>query len=53
MKQLLSEKEELLKELRLAESRSNQIRDDEHMGTLITLLEAKGKWISSLVSDRF
>ena len=42
MKQLEREKEELLKELRLAESRTNQVRDEEHTDTLVTLLEAKG-----------
>ena len=40
---LESEKQELLKELRLAESRTNQMRDEEHTDTLITLLEAKGQ----------
>lgn len=39
---LEEEKQELLKELRLAESRSNQVRDEEHTDTLVTLLEAKG-----------
>ncbi|RUS82977.1 hypothetical protein EGW08_009262 [Elysia chlorotica] len=43
MKQLESEKEELLKELRLAESRTNQVRDEEHTDTLVTLLEAKDR----------
>lgn len=38
---LEAEKQELLKELRLAESRSNQVRDEEHTDTLVTLLEAK------------
>nr|KAG5696204.1 hypothetical protein BaRGS_021689 [Batillaria attramentaria] len=38
---LEAEKQELLKELRLAESRSNQTRDEEHTDTLVTLLEAK------------
>ncbi|XP_048249157.1 coiled-coil domain-containing protein 63-like [Haliotis cracherodii] len=41
MNQLEKEKQELLKELRLAESRSNQIRDEEHTDTLVTLVEAK------------
>ena len=48
MKQLEREKEELLKELRLAESRTNQVRDEEHTDTLVTLLEAKGLWHYSL-----
>ncbi|XP_059141450.1 coiled-coil domain-containing protein 63-like [Physella acuta] len=43
MNQLESEKQELLKELRLAESRSNQIKDEEHTDTLVTLREAKEK----------
>ncbi|CAL1535497.1 unnamed protein product [Lymnaea stagnalis] len=43
MKQLESEKQELLKELRLAESRTNQIKDEQHTDTLVTLLEAKDK----------
>lgn len=38
---LEAEKQELLKELRLAESRSNQVRDEVHTDTLVTLLEAK------------
>ena len=41
--QLEKEKQELLKELRLAESRSNQTRDEENIDTLVTLVEAKGK----------
>lgn len=41
MSMLEAEKQELLKELRLAESRTNQIRDEEHTDTLVTLLEAK------------
>lgn len=40
--QLEMEKQELLKELRLAESRSNQTMDEDHTDTLVTLLEAKG-----------
>ncbi|XP_013064556.2 coiled-coil domain-containing protein 63-like [Biomphalaria glabrata] len=43
MKQLESEKEELLKQLRLAESRSNQVKDEQYTDTLVTLLEAKDK----------
>lgn len=39
---LEDEKQELLKELRLAESRSNQMRDEEHTDKLVTLLETKG-----------
>ena len=39
------EKQELLKELRLAESRSNQMMDDDHTETLNTLADAKGKVI--------
>ncbi|XP_041377730.1 coiled-coil domain-containing protein 63-like isoform X2 [Gigantopelta aegis] len=39
--QLEGEKQELLKELRLAESRSNQARDEENIDTLVTLAEAK------------
>ena len=39
---LESEKQELLKELRLAESRSNQIMDEGHTDTLSTLVEANG-----------
>lgn len=40
---LESEREELLKELRLAESYSNQIRDEDETDTLVTLLEVKGE----------
>ena len=40
--QLETEKQELLKELRLAESRSNQIMDEDHTDTLVTLADAKG-----------
>lgn len=40
--QLESEKQELLKELRLAESRSNQDKDDVNTDTLVTLAEVKG-----------
>jgi hypothetical protein len=40
---LEGEKQELLKELRLAESRSNQMMDDDHTETLNTLADAKGK----------
>lgn len=40
--QLESEKQELLKELRLAESRSNQDKDDVNTDTLVTLSEVKG-----------
>jgi len=43
MKQLEGEKQELLKELRLAESRSNQTKDEDNTDTLVTLLEAKDK----------
>ena len=43
MRQLEGEKQELLKELRLAESRSNQTKDEDNTDTLVTLLEAKGK----------
>ncbi|XP_063410903.1 outer dynein arm-docking complex subunit 1-like [Mytilus trossulus] len=39
--QLESEKQELLKELRLAESRSNQDKDDVNTDTLVTLAEVK------------
>lgn len=39
--QLESEKQELLKELRLAESRSNQDKDDVNTDTLVTLSEVK------------
>ena len=39
---LEAEKQELLKELRLAESRSNQIMDEGHTDTLVTLADAKG-----------
>lgn len=42
--QLESEKQELLKELRLAESRSNQVMDEDHTDTLVTLADAKG-WL--------
>lgn len=38
---LEAEKQELLKELRLAESRTNQQKDEEHTDVLVTLLEAK------------
>ena len=38
------EKKDLLIDLRLAESRSNQIRDELHTDTLVTLLEAKGDY---------
>ncbi|ESO88792.1 hypothetical protein LOTGIDRAFT_218971 [Lottia gigantea] len=38
---LEKEKQELLKELRLAESRSNEIRDEENTDQLVTLVEAK------------
>lgn len=41
--QLESEKQELLKELRLAESRSNQDKDDVNTDTLVTLAEVKGQ----------
>ena len=40
--QLEGEKQELLKELRLAESRSNQVMDEDHTDTLVTLADAKG-----------
>lgn len=43
MRQLEGEKQELLKELRLAESRSNQTKDEDNTDTLVTLLEAKDK----------
>ncbi|XP_076452028.1 outer dynein arm-docking complex subunit 1-like [Babylonia areolata] len=39
--QLEREKQEFLKELRLAESRTNQMMDEDHTDTLVTLLEAK------------
>lgn len=40
--QLEAEKQELLKELRLAESRSNQNLDETNTDTLVVLAEAKG-----------
>ena len=46
---LEAEKQELLKELRLAESRANQQCDEDHTDTLVTLLEAKGKVACLLV----
>lgn len=50
--QLESEKQELLKELRLAESRSNQDKDDVNTDTLVTLAEVKGNNnIASLASS--
>lgn len=42
MLQLESEKKELLKELRLAESRTNQVHDEEHIEILTGLSEVKG-----------
>lgn len=47
---LEAEKQELLKELRLAESRSNQIMDEGHTDTLVTLADAKGDY-DSLIDD--
>ena len=44
---LEGEKQELLKELRLAESRSNQIMDEGHCDTLVTLADAKGRVINT------
>ncbi|KAK3087593.1 hypothetical protein FSP39_007948 [Pinctada imbricata] len=41
--QLEEEKQELLKELRLAESRKNQNQDENNTDTLVVLAEAKGK----------
>lgn len=49
--QLESEKQELLKELRLAESRSNQDKDDVNTDTLVTLSEVKGNNTASLASS--
>jgi len=43
IRQLEGEKQELLKELRLAESRANQTKDEDNTDTLVTLLEAKDK----------
>jgi hypothetical protein len=40
--QLEAEKQELLKELRLAESRFNQNLDEANTDTLVVLAEAKG-----------
>ncbi|CAG5135520.1 unnamed protein product [Candidula unifasciata] len=43
IKLLVAEKSELLKELKLAESRSNQIKDEGNKEALVTLLETKDK----------
>ena len=43
------EKQELLKELRLAESRSNQVMDEDHTDTLVTLADAKGGLFNTLL----
>ncbi|BFZ23745.1 hypothetical protein BsWGS_26784 [Bradybaena similaris] len=43
MKLLLAEKKELLDQLTLAESRSNQVKDEGNKDALVTLLETKDK----------
>ena len=48
VKQLEGEKQESLKELRLAESRSNQGKDEDNTDTLVTLLDAKGENLTSV-----
>ncbi|XP_050412096.1 coiled-coil domain-containing protein 63 [Patella vulgata] len=49
---LEKEKQELLKELRLAESRSNEIRDEENTDQLVTLVEAKEDLESGIEEER-
>lgn len=49
---LEAEKQELLKELRLAESRSNQVMDEDHTDTLVTLAEAKEEYGNEISEEK-
>lgn len=50
--QLESEKQELLKELRLAESRSNQMMDEDHTDTLVVLADAQGEYNKEIDDEK-
>ncbi|XP_013397891.1 coiled-coil domain-containing protein 63-like [Lingula anatina] len=52
MEQLESEKQEILKELRLAESRANQIVDDDNTDMLQGLLEAKDEKVAEIGQEK-
>ncbi|KAJ8321073.1 hypothetical protein KUTeg_002660 [Tegillarca granosa] len=50
--QLEAEKQDLLKELRLAESRSNQCMDEDNTDTLVTLVEAKDDYDADIEQEK-
>ncbi|KAK3594432.1 hypothetical protein CHS0354_000254 [Potamilus streckersoni] len=50
--QLEGEKQELLKELRLAESRTNQVMDEEHTDNLMTLAESKEDYEQEIEEEK-